>query len=198
MPVVQTKTAEIQAGCYFDNKIIPPGAPRPKLSWAYTYAQFAVVQTKTAESQAGCYFDNEIIPPGAPRPKLSWANTYAQFDQLLKAYPEVHPEDFVTIGILQEQPHRGSAREWGEVASVLANMIGGRQPVVTELMTIINRIQRLDRADLMRATEELALVAVLLRERHRTRVPLGSERERSISSRLQEDLWPVRHRPAQQ
>jgi len=42
------------------------------------------------------------------------------FDQLLQAYPEVHPEDFVTFSILQEQPLRGSAREWGEVAGVLA------------------------------------------------------------------------------
>jgi len=60
------------------------------------------ITTKTAESQAG-YFDNEVIPPGAPRPKLPWVYSYAQFDQLLQAYPELHPEDFVTFGILQEQ-----------------------------------------------------------------------------------------------
>jgi len=98
------------------------------------------ITTKTAESQAGCYFDNEIIPPGAPRPKHPWAYSYAQFDQLLHAYPEVHPEDFVTFGILQEQPRRGSHREWGEVAGVLSHMIGGQQSLVIELITIVNRI----------------------------------------------------------
>jgi len=95
------------------------------------------------------------------------------FDQLLQAYPEVHPEDFVTFGVLQEQPRRGSAREWGEVAGVLANMVGGRQTLVAKMSIIINRIARLDRADHMRATEELALVAVIMRERRRSRVPLG-------------------------
>jgi len=44
---------------------------------------------------------------------------------------------------------------------------------VTEISTIVNRIARLDRADPMRATEELALMAVLRRERRRSRVPLG-------------------------
>jgi len=131
------------------------------------------VSTTSKECQAGCFFANDIIRPGAPRPKLHWAFSYAQFDQLLLAYPEVHPEDFVTFGILQEQPPRGSAREWGEVAGVLANMVGGRQPLVTELMTITNRIQRLDRADPMRVTEERALVAALLPERRCSRVPLG-------------------------
>jgi len=29
------------------------------------------------------------------------------FDKLLQAYLEVHPEDFVTFGILQEQLRRG-------------------------------------------------------------------------------------------
>jgi len=77
------------------------------------------------------------------------------FDQLLQAYLEVYPEDFVTFGVLQEQPRRGSAREWGEVAGVLANMVGGRQTLVPEMSVIINRIARLDRADPIRATEEL-------------------------------------------
>jgi len=131
------------------------------------------VLTTTTGCQAGAYFDNEIIPPGAPRPKLPWAYTYFQFDQLLAAYPEVHPEYFVTFGILQEQPRRGSCREWGEVAGVLSHMIGGRQSLVNELIIIINRIQRLDRDNPMRKTEEQALVAVLLRERCRSAVPLG-------------------------
>jgi len=121
------------------------------------------VATKTAECQAGCLFDNDVIPPGAPRPKLPWAYSYAQFDQLLQAYPEVHPEDFVTFGILQEQPRRGSHREWRKVASVLAHMIGGRQPLVTEILAIVRRIQRLTCSDPMRVTEEQALLEVLLR-----------------------------------
>jgi len=78
------------------------------------------VNTTTVGSQAGCYFNNDIIPPGTPRPKLPWAYTYAQFDELLAAYPEEHPKDFVTFGILQEQSHHGSCREWGEVAGFLA------------------------------------------------------------------------------
>jgi len=123
------------------------------------------VHTNVAKCQAGGYFKNELIPPGAPRPKLPWAYTYAQFDQFLQAYPEVHPEDFVIFGILQEQPHRGSAREWGEVAGVLSHMIWGRQILVTELTNIVNRIQRFTCDDPMRATEEQALVDVLLRER---------------------------------
>jgi len=102
-------------------------------------------------------------------------NTYAQFDQLLQAYPEVHPEDFVTFGNLQELPRRGLYREWGKVAGVLSHMIGGRQSLVTELINILNRIQRLDHNDPMRVTEEHALVAVLLRERRRSAVPLGDE-----------------------
>jgi len=65
------------------------------------------VNIATVGSQAGCYFNNDTIPPGAPQPKLLWAYTYAQFDELLAAYPELHPEDFVTFGILQEQPRRG-------------------------------------------------------------------------------------------
>jgi len=36
-PVLVTSTS-CQAGAYFDNNVIPPGAPRPKLPWAYSYA----------------------------------------------------------------------------------------------------------------------------------------------------------------
>jgi len=95
------------------------------------------------------------------------------FDQLLQAYPDVHPEDFVTFGILQEQPRRGSAREWGEVAGVLSNMVEGRYTLLMELAVVMNRIARLDRADPTRAAEELALVDIIRRERRRSRVPLG-------------------------
>jgi len=56
-----------------------------------TGTDMPVIEAKTAECQAGCFFDNDVIPPGAPRPKLLWAYSYAQFDQLLQAYPEVHP-----------------------------------------------------------------------------------------------------------
>jgi len=52
-------------------------------------------------------------------------------------------------------------------------MVGGRQILVAEISAIVNRTSRLDRADPMRATEEMALVAVLRRERRRSRVPLG-------------------------
>jgi len=95
------------------------------------------------------------------------------FDQLLQAYPDVHLEDFVTFGILQEQPRQGSAREWGEVAGVLSNMVEGRYTLLTEMAVIMSRIARLDWADPMRATEEMALVDIIRRERRRSRVPLG-------------------------
>jgi len=131
------------------------------------------VTFKMATCQTKVYFDNSEIPPGAPRPTLPWGYGYQQFDSLLAAYPEVHPEDFVTFGILQEQPRRGTIRDWGEVATVLAHMIGGRRTLVNELVFIVNRIQRLDRGDPMRAVEEQTLVDVLLRERRRSAMPLG-------------------------
>jgi len=59
------------------------------------------------------------------------------------------------------------------VASVLSHMIGGRQPLVTEILAIVRRIQRLTRGDPMRVTEEQALLEVLLRERRCSGVPLG-------------------------
>jgi len=52
-------------------------------------------------------------------------------------------------------------------------MIGGRRALVNELVIIINRIDRLGRNDPMKVTEEQTLVTVLLRERHRSAVPLG-------------------------
>jgi len=61
--------------------------------------------------QAGAYFDNDVIPPGVPSPCLPWAYTYGQFGALLDAYPAVHPEDFVTFGVLQALPRRGSQCE---------------------------------------------------------------------------------------
>jgi len=96
--------------------------------------------------------------------------SYPQFDQLLQAYPEVHRKDFVTFGILQEQPHRGSCREW---AGVMSHMVGGKLTLVNELWAIVNQIQRLGCDDPMRVTEERALVDVLLRERRRSAGPLG-------------------------
>jgi len=114
-----------------------------------------------------------MIPPDVPRPKLPWAYSYPQFDALLTTYPDVHSKDFVSFGILQAQPRRGSYSEWGEVASVLTHMVGGKRTLADELFTIIRRIQCLDRDDPMRAIEEAALVAVVLRERRRSGVPQG-------------------------
>jgi len=64
----------------------------------------------SATRQTKIYFDNAEILPGAPRPTLPWGYGYPQFDAMLAAYPEVHPEDFVTFGILQEQPRCGTIR----------------------------------------------------------------------------------------
>jgi len=76
------------------------------------------------------------------------------------------------------------------------NMVEGRQTLVTEITAIVNHIARLDRADPIRATEELALVTVRRRERRRSGVPLGEGP--STSWRPQEALWPVQHRQAHQ
>jgi len=62
----------------------------------------------TTTRQTKVYFDTAEIPPGAPRPTLPCGYSYHQYDTLLHAYPEVHPEDFVTFGILQKQPRRGT------------------------------------------------------------------------------------------
>jgi len=80
----------------------------PRTATTNTGTDMSWVLVISTSCQAGEYFDNEVIPPGAPRPKLPWAYTYAQYDALLAAYPDVHPEDFMTCGILQAQPGRGS------------------------------------------------------------------------------------------
>jgi len=129
--------------------------------------------TTSTGCQAGSFYDNEVIPPGVPGPKLPWAYSYAQFNALLTSYPDVHPEDFVTFGILESQPRRGSYSEWGEVAGVLAHMAGGKRTLADELYAIIGRIRRLQPNDPMKAVEEQALVAVVIRERRRSGVPLG-------------------------
>jgi len=90
--------------------------------------------------QAGAYFDNDVIPPGVLRPRLPWAYTYGQFEALLLAYPTVHPEDFITFGVIQAQPQRGSQGEWGEVAGVLAHMVGGRRLLADAFFTVMRRI----------------------------------------------------------
>jgi len=144
--------------------------PRPLLQ--DTGIDMPPVLVSSTGCQAGAYFVNEVIPPGAHRPKLPWAYTYAQFDALLSAYPDVRLEDFVTYGILQAQPRRGSFTEWAEVASVLSHMVGEKRTLANEISVIIHRIQRLARTDPMRATEEKTLVAVVTRERRRSGVPL--------------------------
>jgi len=123
--------------------------------------------------QAGAYFNNDEIPPGVVRPRLPWAYTYAQFEALFLAYPTVHPEDFVTFGVLQAHPQRGPHRKWGEVAGVLAHMAGGRRLLANAFFTVMRRIQRLARDDPMRAVEKEALVALVLDERRRSNAPLG-------------------------
>jgi len=83
-----------------------------------------MVDKTSTGCQAGAYFDNDVILPGVSRPRLQWAYSCRQFGALLDAYPDVHPEDFVTFGVLQALPRRGSQCEWGEVAGVLAHMVG--------------------------------------------------------------------------
>jgi len=111
--------------------------------------------------QAGAYFNNETIPPGVHRPRLPWAYTYAQFEALLLAYPTVHPEDFITFGVIQAQPQRGSQGEWGKVAGIVAHMAGSRQLLADAFYAVMRRIQRLARDDPMRAVEEEALVTLV-------------------------------------
>jgi len=91
--------------------------------------------------QVGAFFNNEEIPPGVIRPRLPWAYSYAQFGALLTAYPDIHPEDFVTFGVHHAQPRSGSQGEWGDVAGVLAHMVGGRLHLADQLLIIINRIR---------------------------------------------------------
>jgi len=133
----------------------------------------AQVLVATTGCQAGAYFDTETIPPGVHRPRLPWAYTYRQFEALLTAYPTVHPEDFITFGVLQAQPRRGSQGEWRDVAGVLAHMAGGRRLLADAFYTVMRRIQRLARDDPMRAVEEDALVTIVLDERRRSNAPLG-------------------------
>jgi len=133
----------------------------------------APVLVATTGCQAGAYFDNEVIPPGVPRPRLPWGYTYPQFEALLLAYLTVHPEDFVTFGVIQAQPQRGSQGEWGDVAGVLAHMAGGRRLVADAFYAVMRQIQRLARDNPMRAVEEEALVAIVLAERRRANAPSG-------------------------
>jgi len=45
MPPVLVTSTSCQAGAYFNNDEIPPGVPRPRLPWAYSYAQFGALLT---------------------------------------------------------------------------------------------------------------------------------------------------------
>jgi len=99
-----------------------------------------------------------------------------KFIQKLKficAYPTVHPADFVTYGILQAQPRRGTRSDWGQLAEVLDNMLGGRQTVVADLMVIVLRMIRLDRDGPMREAEEQNVLDYLLEDQTRSNVPRG-------------------------
>jgi len=59
------------------------------------------------------------------------------------------------------------------MAGVLAHMVGGRLLLADQLIIIMRRIQRLATNDPMRAVEVEALVALVMRERRRSGVPLG-------------------------
>jgi len=130
-------------------------------------------QTTDTGCQVGAFYDTDVIPPGVPRPALPWGYTYGQFYRLLTTYPDLHPEDFVTFGIHQAQPRRGSFTEWREVAGVLSHMAGGQRSLAEELYLIIARIRRMDTTDPMRPVEEQALVHVIMRERQRSSAPRG-------------------------
>jgi len=153
-----TQTA--RPGSY--HRVTQTDPPAPSMDSATSMAPVLVA---TTGCQAGAYFDNEIIPPGVPRPRLPWGYTYAQFETLLLAYPTVHPEDFVTFGVIQAQPQRGSQGEWGDVAGILAHMAGGRLLLADAFYAVMRRIQRLARDDPMRAVEEDTLVDLVLAER---------------------------------
>jgi len=45
MPPVLVASTGCQAGAFFDNEVIPPGVPRPKLPWANSYAEFDTLLT---------------------------------------------------------------------------------------------------------------------------------------------------------
>jgi len=128
----------------------------------------APVLVATTSCRAGAYFNNEVIPPGVTRPRLPWAYTYAQLEALLLSYPTVHPEDFITFGVIHAQPQRGSQCEWGEVAVVLAHMAGGRRLLADAFYVVMRLIQCLARDDPIRAVEKDALV---LGERRRSACP---------------------------
>jgi len=97
------------------------GTQMPRVILTDRGTEMPPVLVTSSGCQAGAYFENEVIPPCASRSKLPWAYTYAQFDALLAAYPDVHPEDFVTYGIFQAQPRRGSYREWEPRRHVVAH-----------------------------------------------------------------------------
>jgi len=111
MPTLMTTEAATQ--------IAPSGTTTrwtqmPKKILKYCGTAMIPVGYKSATCQTKVLFDNSEIPPGAPRPTLPWGYGYQQFDSLLAAYPEVHPDDFVTFGILQKQPRRGTIRDWAK------------------------------------------------------------------------------------
>jgi len=101
---------------------------RPSL--IHTGTDMTPVLVNSTGCQAGANFDTDHIPPGVPRPRLPWNYSYAQFGALLSLYPNIHPEDFITFGVLNDQPRRGSMLEWRDAAGVLSYMGGGRRLLV--------------------------------------------------------------------
>jgi len=122
---------------------------RPHQSWAFTQTERLATSVTNSYTQTA-------------RPRLPWSYSYAQFGALLNLYPDIHPEDFVTFGVLHDQPRRGSLLEWRDAAGVLSHMVGGRLLLVNQLFPIIRRIQRLHAGDPTRAAEEEALVAIVM------------------------------------
>jgi len=131
------------------------------------------VLVTTTGCQAGAIFDTDYIPPGVLRPRMPWGYTYAQFEVLLNAYPTVHPENYISFGVLRAQPRPGSRGEWEAAAGVLEHMVGGRRLLANSFYTVMRRIQLLSRDDPARAVEEDALVDLVLAERGRASAPIG-------------------------
>jgi len=135
----------------------------------------ALPTTSEIVTQTDSYFDISEIPPGAPCPKLPWGYSYLQFYRLLREYPDIHPEDFVTYGILQSQPRCGTQEDWGQVAAMLSHMMGGRLTFIAELMVILNRAPRLDKNNPMRIVEEQNVLYLVALERSLSPVPRGMD-----------------------
>jgi len=153
---------------------------RPTL--LHTGTEMTPVLATSTGCQAGGDFNNDEIPPGVPRPRMPWNYTYRQFGALLDLYPGIHPEDFITFGVLNDQPRRGSLLEWRDAAGVLAHMVGGRRLLVDRLVPFLRRLQDLHTGDPDRVVEEQGLGAIIMAEWRRSRVPLGDRSHAALAA----------------